>query len=45
LGNLLTYYSEAEGPGDSGSGVNRAEEADAVDVDILLVAFMQDFHT
>jgi hypothetical protein len=44
LGNLLSYYSDAEGPADCGSGVNIAEEADAVDVEILLVAFMQDFH-
>ena len=44
LGNLLSYYSDDEGPADCGSGVKIAEEADGVDVEILLVAFMQDFH-
>jgi len=44
LGNLLSYYSDAEGPADSGSGVSIAEEADGEDIEILLVAFMKDFH-
>jgi hypothetical protein len=30
MGNLITYYSDAEGPGDCGSGVYITEEADAV---------------
>ena len=37
LGNLLSYYSDAEGPGDCGSGVFIAEEADGIVVEILLV--------
>jgi hypothetical protein len=44
LGNLLIYYRDAEGPGDCGSGVFMAEEADGVDVEILLVTFKQDCH-
>jgi len=54
MGNLLRYYSDAEGPGCCGRGVFIAEEADvagdkgsgnntAVDVETQLVAFMVDF--
>ena len=56
IGNLLKYYSDDEGPGDCGSGVFIAAEADgvddkgseitiSVDVGTLLVAFLVDFHT
>ena len=55
-GNLLSYYSDAEGPGDWGSGFFIAEEGDGVGdkwsgnntsvyVETLLVAFLEDFHT
>ena len=48
--NLCSYYSDAEGPGDCGSGVFIPEEADgigdkrsginiSVDAETLLVAF------
>jgi len=54
MGNLLRYYSDAEGPGRCGPGVFIAEEADvagdkgsgnntAVDVETQLVSFMVDF--
>ena len=54
MGNLLRYYSDAEGPGCCGRGVFIAEEADvagdkgsgnntAVDVETQLVSFMVDF--
>jgi len=54
--NFLSYNGDAERPGDCGSEVFIAEEADglgdkesgnntSVDVDTLLVAFMEDFHT
>ena len=53
--NFLRYYSDADGPGQCGSTVFIAEEADgagdkgsgnnrAVDVETQLVAFMVDFH-
>jgi len=56
VGNLLSVYSDDERPGDSGSGVFIAKEADAVGVKVLgnntsvraetsLVAFLEDFHT
>jgi hypothetical protein len=45
LGKLLSYNSDAEGPGDCGSGGNIPEEADGLDVEVLLVAFMQGFQT
>jgi len=49
--NLLSYHSDTEGPGDCGSGVFRADEADgvgdkgtgintSVDAETVLVAFM-----
>jgi len=55
MGNLLRYYSDAEGPGHCGYGVFIAEDADgagdkgsgnntAVNVETNLVAFMVDFH-
>jgi len=54
--NFPSYNGDAEGPGDCGSGVFIAEEADglgdmqsgnntSVNVDTRLVAFMKDFHT
>ena len=54
--NLHSYYSDAEGPGDCGSGVFISEEADAigdkgsginisVDVQTPLVAFMKNVQT
>ena len=56
MGNLLRYYSDAEGPGHCGSVVFIAQEADgagdkrsgnntSVDVETQLMAFMVDFHS
>jgi len=54
-GNLLSCYSDAEGPGDCGSGVFTAEQGDgvgdkgpgnntSVDVETPLMVFLEDFH-
>jgi len=52
--NLPSYYSDAEGPEDCGTGVFIAEvagvgdkgaENTSVDAETHLVAFMVDFHT
>jgi len=55
MGNLLRYYSDAEGPGHCGSLVFIAQEADGagdtgsgnntpIDVETQLVAFVVDYH-
>jgi hypothetical protein len=54
-GDLLSVHSDAERPGDSGSGVFIAEEVEvgdkglgdtaSVKAETYLVSFLEDFHT
>jgi len=51
VGNILSYYSDVEGPGDfiaeeaDGVGDKGTENNTSVDVETDLVAFLEDFHT